>query len=550
MGYTRDRTGLFDRLLREVCFYDGILREELGTESSLPKRSIGVEDMLSLYVSEPYHLLDSDADTGDALMEYIREQFRGLDIDGDGHLDRKEVTKMLQKVLSSTPTEAEIDAVFQRLDVDGSGGISYEEFVEVLRPNKNETVDIPAKFNYSFLDPALVESGDFIAELERYSLSHHAVEHHYLQNLAGASFGKAATLDLLVKFFAAYSHFNLGFITNLRNLIDLLQKQEHKEILSENLEEEMGHYDEETLVELENMNISRKSVVGIPHTFLFAEMLDCLEGKIGSSYRAFVPDNIVSIKNDAIEELTAAGKSGLLAAVYFGSELIVPKLYSKLIQGLRNSCGEISNEELRFLILHIDMDDGHAKKLREIVMDSCNTMEERVALLKNTEKILNARVKFYDALRAWSSFRQSMLSTNALSTKDFYNKQATEWCRFLPKTLSDFACLPIVFDMCKNHVKNSSIIDLGCGEGYAGRRLKSMGAYKVVGVDVSDEMIECARNSSAKDSGEYHLVGDAVELKKVILENSARINMMVSSHTSLSSLPTKMLSFLIFDFSS
>jgi len=291
------------------------------------------------------------------------------------------------------------------------------------------------------------------------------------------------------------------------------------------------------------MQISRKSVVGIPHTFLFSQMLDCLEGKIRCSYREFVPDNIVSIKHDVIKELTAEGKSGLLAAVYFGSELIVPKLYAKLLQGLRNSCDDLSNADLRFLILHIGMDDGHAKKLREIVMDSCNTLEERVALLKNTEKILNARVKFYDALRAQSNFHESVIST-----KDFYNKQAKEWCRSHPKMLSDFACLPVVFDMCKNHVKNSTIIDVGCGEGYTGRCLKSMGAYKVVGVDVSDKMVECARNASVKDSGQYHLVGDALELKKVIVENSARINMMVSSHTLLSSLSMRMLSFLTTDF--
>ena len=310
----------------------------------------------------------------------------------------------MHDVLDSKPEEAEMDAVFQRLDVGGSGAISCEDFVEVLHRNEHETVDIPAaNFNSSFLDPALVESADFIAELERYCLSHDAVEHHFLQNLAGASFGKAATLDLITKFFAAYSHFNLGFITNLRNLIDVLQKQEHKEILNENLEEEMGHYDEETLVELENMNISRESVVGIPHPIVFSEMLDFLEGKIRRSYRAFVPEDIVSIKNDVIKELTAEGKSGLLAVVYFGSELIVPKLYAKLLQGLRNSCDELSNEDLRFLILHIDMDDGHAEKLREIVMDSCGTMEERVALWKNTDKILNARVKFYDALCTVSS---------------------------------------------------------------------------------------------------------------------------------------------------
>ena len=316
-------------------------------------------------------------------------------LSNDGDLDKPEVVDMLKE---TKPNEAEPHTLFQSLDVDESGGISCKGFLEVLLPTKNETVDVPTEFNCNFLDPALAESADFIAELERYCLSHSAVEHHFLQNLAVASFGKATTLDLITKFFAAYSHFNLGFIPNLRNLIDLLEKQEHKDVLKENLEEEMGHYDEETLVELENMGISRKSVVGIPHPILFSEMLDCMEWKVNRSYRAFVPANIVSIKNNVIKELTAEGKNGLLAVIYFGSELIVPILYGKLLQGLRNSCDELSNEELRFLILHIDMDDGHAVKLREIVMDSCNTMEERVALRNNTGKILNARLKFYDAI--------------------------------------------------------------------------------------------------------------------------------------------------------
>lgn len=52
------------------------------------------------------------------------------------------------------------------------------------------------------------------------------------------------------------------------------------------------------------------------------------------------------------------GKAGLLAAFNFGSELIVPQIYSPILQGLTHSIGLI-NEEAKFLNLHIDMDEDH-----------------------------------------------------------------------------------------------------------------------------------------------------------------------------------------------
>eukprot|EP00970_Alexandrium_tamarense_P002445 scaffold353_cov201-Alexandrium_tamarense.AAC.21 len=85
------------------------------------------------------------------------------------------------------------------------------------------------------------------------------------------------------------------------------------------------------------------------------------------------------------------GKAGLLAAFNFGSELIVPQIYSPILQGLTHSIGLI-NEEAKFLILHIDMDEDHAESLREIIISSCRTKTERITLERCTEKLLDARV--------------------------------------------------------------------------------------------------------------------------------------------------------------
>ncbi len=365
-------------------------------------------------------------------------------------------------------------------------------------------------------------SAQFVQELESYTLNHRAIKHHFLQNLASAAFGKEETADLLLRFFAAYSHFNKGFVGNVKRLYNLLPDKKHKQVLQANLDEENGYYDEETLIELENLGIERECVENIPHPELYRDMVDTLEKMHKRSYRAFVPENIVAIKRRAIDELVADGKTGLLAAVYFGSELIVPELYTRLLQGLQHSCG-ISNRDARFLILHIDMDHDHAEQLRGIVIENCATKGDRIKLVKNTEKILNARVKFYDALRAQSDFQES-----SSSTSDFYDEQVDKWVRFHPKTLGDFTCRPTVFEMCEPHLAGATVLDVGCGEGYVSRNLKAMGAQKIVGVDISEKMAKAAKLHWAKSSDEYYIVGDARTLKKNLVDQSAATNMMVS----------------------
>jgi ubiquinone/menaquinone biosynthesis C-methylase UbiE len=61
-----------------------------------------------------------------------------------------------------------------------------------------------------------------------------------------------------------------------------------------------------------------------------------------------------------------------------------------------------------------------------------------------------------------------------------------------------------------------SLLDLGCGEGFYTRQFKQRGAARVVGVDISEKMIELARQEEAREplSIEY-IVGDALELGEV-----------------------------------
>ncbi|SFN75622.1 class I SAM-dependent DNA methyltransferase [Xenorhabdus japonica] len=58
-----------------------------------------------------------------------------------------------------------------------------------------------------------------------------------------------------------------------------------------------------------------------------------------------------------------------------------------------------------------------------------------------------------------------------------------------------------------DNVHGKSVLDIACGNGYFGRKLRNCGAAKVVGIDISEKMIEFARAKS-KQSGndlEFHI---------------------------------------------
>ncbi len=79
-----------------------------------------------------------------------------------------------------------------------------------------------------------------------------------------------------------------------------------------------------------------------------------------------------------------------------------------------------------------------------------------------------------------------------MNTKDLYNSQADSWSRNEPVLLSDYSARPFVINLCEP-IDTKRILDIGCGEGYVGRRLAMAGAKHVHGIDISDKMIEAAK---------------------------------------------------------
>jgi SAM-dependent methyltransferase len=129
-----------------------------------------------------------------------------------------------------------------------------------------------------------------------------------------------------------------------------------------------------------------------------------------------------------------------------------------------------------------------------------------------------------------------------------YDEQAGKWARDAPNLLSDFTGRPVVFEMISDALRmgdgagdknderevgtdditrdgkarggktmalggGGMILDVGCGEGYCARHvIRELGATKVVGFDISPEMISCARAASTNDDRFHYHVRTALEL--------------------------------------
>ena len=119
----------------------------------------------------------------------------------------------------------------------------------------------------------------------------------------------------------------------------------------------------------------------------------------------------------------------------------------------------------------------------------------------------------------------------ATKSRKMYNKQASNWVRTEPRCLSDFTGRPVVFGMLEDVIlkrgqdgsvddsKGSVVLDIGCGEGYCARKVIDMGASKVIGSDISKEMIACALNTAGGDDRYKYYEAVAGDLLKGLDDN-------------------------------
>lgn len=226
---------------------------------------------------------------------------------------------------------------------------------------------------------------DFIDELARRALAHEAVHHPFLRDLAT---GDLPDVRASLRDFAfQYGHYSKHFTRYVQAIIRNLPLAVHKAALQENLDEERGdgQHGHETK----------------PHVELFREFQTVIG--VDAEYRCSnrpLPE-VENWANAILEVCNNTNPSAGVGAIGLGTELIVPPIYARILDGLSH-LDEISDGDKTFFELHTHMDDDHAQAFIHIAIDLAREIENRPQIEKGMMIALNCRCRFWGAMASRS----------------------------------------------------------------------------------------------------------------------------------------------------
>ena len=90
----------------------------------------------------------------------LRDQFRRVDTDHSGKVDRHELKYLLNRVTGSTPTEDELDEMMDGVDTSGDGLIDFEEFRGIHQKAKS------GELRFAELSRVLTEFDELVGLLD------------------------------------------------------------------------------------------------------------------------------------------------------------------------------------------------------------------------------------------------------------------------------------------------------------------------------------------------------------------------------------------------
>ncbi len=82
--------------------------------------------------------------------------------------------------------------------------------------------------------------------------------------------------------------------------------------------------------------------------------------------------------------------------------------------------------------------------------------------------------------------------------REEYNKCVKGYAKATIRPMRRFAYEPTILNAI-SEIKGKVVLDIACGEGVSSRMIKSLGAKKVIGVDVSEELIKKAKETGGED---------------------------------------------------
>jgi len=225
-------------------------------------------------------------------------------------------------------------------------------------------------------------AADFVDALCNEALDHPAVDHPYLERVAAGELPNVAWS--LRDYAYQYAFYSAEFPNYLSGVIESLESQAHRETLLENLEEEKGDPESDDLT-------------CMPHTELFARFKRAVG--VGAQYEAeHKPSTTVEVWRDLALQKCRSEQIGVaVGAIGIGTELVVPRIYAYLIEGIKRYT-QLKEEDYFFFTLHAACDQAHAEDLRQISIDIAQQAEHREALRFGALSALNLRKAFFDIM--------------------------------------------------------------------------------------------------------------------------------------------------------
>ena len=319
-----------------------------------------------------------------------------------------------------------------------------------------------------------------------------------------------------------------------------------REQLIENYQEERGALTDEDRSILVDNGLNLAEIDGVPHNLLlktFYEAAFARASPADADPNGAVAAAGTQFATDALSLFRDASPCVALATLGFAIEATVPQLYRHFMRGLVGS-----TVPSVYFDVHALLDEGHAGVLTDLfTSEGCSCADETV--IGAMRDFLDERAALFDTALATAggaapapvaaipkdvsvALDDAAAPTAAAvpNAAELYDAQATNWVRTTESSLSDFtARRPVLREIGNLSGTTTSVLDLGCGEGFVSRRLVTeAGASKVTALDVSPGMIAQAAALEAQQSlGITYGVADATGFRET-LDDGAEFDLVVA----------------------
>jgi len=234
---------------------------------------------------------------------------------------------------------------------------------------------------------------DQIQELVNESLTHPAVRHPFLTRIAACGFRD--NVAALRQYAVEYSGYAQWFPRYLKGVISRLERDDHRELLSHNLEEEQGLLGEDDRAELRKVGINPDSVQNVAHPLLYRRFCDAMG--VRTEELAEPSRAAARWRTRFLYFLEHATPAQAVGALGLGTEHIVKPVYKQLLKGII-AMGVLRRDEFVFFELHCLVDDQHQKDLLEIARDLARAPGGIEELRSGMRTALQMRNEFWDDL--------------------------------------------------------------------------------------------------------------------------------------------------------